>query len=274
MKLFDILNTLDATITPEKSKIHLAIYNGKENPLDIYLEGNFEEWQRCQNRKNFEREYVISLIALPNQNNWLFAGIHNSDSPPQHINNNQKNHYRYDLSENTNFSELNGKLILSFTRQGRQSHLNAETWHEKILLSEIKQKKLSIGEFSGYKNVNITKSQLDLIVNQSLESWRTALANVAGVYLISDSKSGKLYVGNATGDDGIWQRWSSYSKTGHGGNVKLKELLNNEGIMRASYFNYSILEIADTHTIKNDILLRESHWKDILLSRLYGLNEN
>ena len=271
MKLFDVLKLLNPAITPEESKIHLAKHNGRHDPLDLYFADEFDEWQCRQKTRNFERNYVISFIKLPTLDNWLFAGVHNSSSPTWLE---DEKYYYYDLVENTNFSELNGKLILSFSRTGRQSYLKAENWHEHILLSEIKPEKTSISEFSGYKNVNITKSALNLIVAQSLESWRTALSNVAGIYLISDTKSGKLYVGSATGEGGIWQRWSSYVNDGHGGNVKLRDLLREEAIERAEFFRYSILEIADTHTINEDILRRESHWKNVLLSRSHGLNGN
>jgi hypothetical protein len=37
---------------------------------------------------------------------------------------------------------------------------------------------------------------------------------------------------------------------------------------------YSVLEIADTHTSEKEILARESHWKEVLLTRIHGLNSN
>jgi hypothetical protein len=75
-------------------------------------------------------------------------------------------------------------------------------------------------------------------------------------------------------EGGIWQRWSDYSKAGHGGNVELKALLQKEGQGRANNFRFSILEIADVHASAEDILQRESHWKNILLTRTNGLNRN
>lgn len=38
------------------------------------------------------------------------------------------------------------------------------------------------------------------------------------------SATGKLYVGKADGEDGIWGRWLSYAATVHGGNVGLKQV--------------------------------------------------
>jgi len=55
---------------------------------------------------------------------------------------------------------------------------------------------MTIAEFPGFKAVDLAKSELEVIVRQNLESWRIALSSVAGVYLISDTMSGKLYVGS------------------------------------------------------------------------------
>lgn len=43
MLLFDFLRAQDPTITPETAKVHLASWNGKENPLDVYYRGEFDE---------------------------------------------------------------------------------------------------------------------------------------------------------------------------------------------------------------------------------------
>ena len=53
----------------------------------------------------------------------------------------------------------------------------------------------------------LTKRRLDIVVKQEIESRKGPLSNVAGVYVIADQATGKLYVGSATGDEGIWGRW-------------------------------------------------------------------
>mgnify|MGYP006287245989 CR=1 FL=1 len=271
MRIFDLLSILNPDIRPAETKVHLATWNGEDNPLDVYLAGNFDEWQRWQTRKNFARRFVLSLISMPGADRWLFAGVHHSAAPEWFE---EHKLYRYKLTEDQSFNELNGRLVASFRRPGRQSYLNAEKWDADILVSEIYAECLSIGEFPGFKAVNLTHEELNLVVRQSLESWRIALSNVAGVYLISDTFSGKLYVGSASGEGGIWQRWACYATDGHGGNIELRRLVAEAGVERAKKFRYSILEIADVHASREDILKRESHWKDILMSRAYGLNEN
>jgi len=270
MNAFSLLSLFNTNIVPSNIKIHLATWNGLDDPKDVYLAGNFDDWQRWQNKRNFEREYVLSLISLPGHGRWLFAGVHRSSKPEWLA---EHSSWYYPLQEEADFTDLNGRLIVSFSRPGRQPYLNAENWMQHMRVSEMLPERLSIHDFPGFKAVDLTKGELDLIVRQSCESWRTALSSVAGVYLITDTRSGKLYVGSATGEGGIWSRWTCYASDGHGGNCELQKLLKAD-MAHSNHFRYAILEIADVHSTKEDILRRESHWKNILMSRQYGLNAN
>lgn len=271
MRAFDLIALMDPEVVVERAKIHLATWNGQDNPLDLYLAGKFEDWQRWQNKRNFGRRFVLSLIKLPGRGRWLFAGVHNSLGSERIE---EKSLHYYRLEERLACSELSGRLVVSFERSGRQSYLDAEKWVDHLHLAEILPERLKIAEFSGYKKINLSKAELDTIVRQGLESWRNALSSVAGIYLISDTISGKLYVGSATGEGGIWQRWVQYSETGHGGNVELIRLLDNEGLERVAAYRFSVLEVADPDASWEEILRRESHWKSILLTREHGLNVN
>ncbi len=90
---------------------------------------------------------------------------------------------------------------------------------------------------------------------------------------LESTDTGKLYVGSATGGEGIWSRWCAYSTTGHGGNCELADLLREKGDTYAENFHFGVLEIADTHASTDDILRRESYWKDLLRTRVpHGYN--
>ena len=65
------------------------------------------------------------------------------------------------------------------------------------------------------------------------------------------------------GQGGIWQGWLSYVETGHGRNVKLRDMLSDEGRGRADQLQVSVLEIADTHASREQMLEREAHWKRV-----------
>lgn len=277
MRVFDILRLVVPELEPAKTKLHLAGHNGLEDPLDVFLAGDFPAWQMTQNQKNFERPYVLSLIKMAERDQWLFAGAHRvlgsaSWGPDVWVGRGEC--WNYPLEELENASQLTGRLVAHFTRPGRNSYLNAEKWVDQITLAEVYPRRLAIGDFPGYRSVALTFDELCLVAGQGLASWRAALSSVGGVYLISDTETGHLYVGSASGAGGLWQRWSDYAATGHGGNIELKAIVNSTGLDRARHFRFLILEIADIHTGEVDVIAREAHWKRVLLSRSHGLNGN
>jgi hypothetical protein len=272
MKLFELINIASPNISPEKTKLHLAGWNGFENPLDVFMRGDFEDWQSWQSKRNFEREYIVSLIQLNKNNSWLFAGVYKSLSSEHFKGENP--HYSYKTEEVKTLNEYTGRIVVDFKRSGRQSYLVTEKWASELKISEMLAKRVVVEDFKGYNRSTISKSKLDLVISQNIESWRAALSNVSGIYLITDTRTGKLYVGSATGAGGIWQRWSDYSCNGHGGNRDLKNILSEKGEDYSANFQYTILEIADTHASVDDILQRESYWKNVLCSREHGFNAN
>jgi hypothetical protein len=94
------------------------------------------------------------------------------------------------------------------------------------------------------------------------------------VYIICDTKTGKIYVGSAYGGIGLWQRWTAYAETGHGGNKELRQLLRRKSAEYAKYLQFSLVEVCDIKASPEYIISRESHWKDVLMSRKFGLNWN
>lgn len=116
------------------------------------------------------------------------------------------------------------------------------------------------------------------IFSRNEPSWKDALSNVKGIYVITDTNNGNLYIGSASGNtDGIWQRWSGYADRNNltNGNAELIRVLELKGkdyIM--NYFTYSIIEIFDTKTKVETILERESYWKKVFDTRKNGMNQN
>jgi hypothetical protein len=66
----------------------------------------------------------------------------------------------------------------------------------------------------------------------------------------------------------------NYSTTGHGGNRELRQLLHAKGQTHAERFQFSLLEICDLNANQDYVISRENHWKQVLLSREFGLNLN
>jgi hypothetical protein len=80
-----------------------------------------------------------------------------------------------------------------------------------------------------------------------------------------------MYVGSAYGDQMLLGRWKSYVRTGHEGNVELKEL-DFEHIKQN--LRYSILDIFKSTTDGETIVAREIWWKCVLHTREFGYNRN
>lgn len=269
--LIQFLKASGVAFDPSDTKIHLACWNGREHPIDIYYAGKFQAWQEHQGRNNFKGAYVLGLIDL-GAGHWLFAGLYQvlSNSPHPSV----AGTVLYSTSLITGQDDLVGRIVVEHHRT-RQSYIwcNPKGKPEiKLPILEIRRKKMSIEEFPGYNAIRVSHKKLQIITSQKISSWHAALSKIKGVYLILDTSTGRPYVGKASGSDGIWQRWCQYADNGHGGDVELRRLLQERGAEHAGHFQYSILEIADTHATDDDILKRESYWMAVLKSREFGLN--
>lgn len=131
-------------------------------------------------------------------------------------------------------------------------------------------------EFTSYEKVVLSFETLRNIVLHAAKHkiWEQRLSAVAGVYLITDTKTGRHYVGSASGEQGgIWGRWSEYARTKHGGNKRLKELIAADSDY-CSNFQYSILEVFPIKRDRHEVLEYEQLYKRKLWSIRFGLNDN
>ncbi len=162
--------------------------------------------------------------------------------------------------------DMSGRLVISWS--GQRFTQKANDAREVVEIMEAG----SIGTFTGYDNVLLCRADFEeLLANpKSNKQWHTALSKVGGVYLIT-TEDGQQYVGSASGQSGIWQRWSNYAKNPHGGNNLLKQLLE-ETPDAYKKFTYSILAVVSGD--KKVVLTAEARWKLKLGSRAFGLNDN
>ncbi len=256
-----------------KCKVHLARGNDSPFAFDEFLAGRFKEWQEYQNARNFQCDTIISLIGLDGSDDlWLFGGAYKvlgvtSGTEPA---------YLYQTELLPDHDNLIGRIIVRYRRPSRTAYIWGNKYAQNLEVLEIKRERMSI-TFPGYNNAILDHGRLKVVVSLQEPSWKSALSNVKGVYLIADISNGKGYVGSATSDGGIWQRWEMYAAIGHGWNVQLYELLDvikGKGAKHADNFRYSILGIADSHATVEYIKRRERHWKNVLLTRKFGYNSN
>lgn len=279
IKLIDILGIDKSDYI--NYKLHLAIgRDNKREPYNTFLVDRFKEWQEHQTQKNWTRKYIISLIYY-GKNLWLYGGVYEVlPVNPTPIINEDWQGWKYETKLLDVQRDLIGRALFYFKKEFRASYPTLELKASKgmsptdIYVSSIFDKKASITDFPGFDKVNIDYETLRLIVNDDILSWKSALSNAKGIYLIMDESTGKQYVGSAYGDECIWQRWSEYVKNGHGGNAELKELLSKNGADYRYNFKYSVLEICNISLGNEYIISRENHWKEVLMSRKFGLNKN
>jgi hypothetical protein len=273
LKLIQLLRL--AGIDLNDYKIHCAIDTSRNNrPLDDFFAGKFKNYQEIQTKKNFNKPLILSLIHL-NGDDWLFAGIWKVlGIENKKYREGNKYYFKYKTKELSSLEHLTGRAIINFKKNFRASYLIGKKYEDVLFIKELREKRMSVGDFPGYNSVRLSYNLLKVIINQQNPSWKCALSSVAGVYLITDTKKGMQYVGSAYGGDGLWQRWAIYAKSGHGHNKDFKALLKAKGKDYALNFQFSILEICDLNASEEYVIGREVHWKEVLKTREFGLNNN
>lgn len=170
----------------------------------------------------------------------------------------------FDIVETDHMDELRGRLVLGW-RSPRTWRMNATTASSYPVAGIADAEPIP---FPGFDRLILDHAQLKAVMREPrYASWRTALSSVLGIYLITDTRDGRHYIGKADGEESIRQRWHAYATSGHGGNIELKRL-------DPSSFRFSLLRVFDPATPTREINAAESHFKSALDSVRYGLNRN
>jgi hypothetical protein len=178
----------------------------------------------------------------------------------------------YDLAPNDLLASLQDRLVIEWsgdTVNWAKGGITAA----KLPVVEIADPR--VVPFPGFDSLLVSYSELQAVVTDSRYSqWRTALSAVQGIYLIADTSTGKLYVGKADGSEGLFGRWSTYARDGHGSNVALRELAGAD-TTHPQHFQFSILRVFDPSASLPEVGAAEEHFKQALLSKTpHGLNRN
>lgn len=276
-----VVSALFTNFEPRRTKLHLAQWNQREAPLDVFYAGEFGEWQSDQSRRNFRREFVFALIETPRRDIWLFAGLWQRTGEPEWQEDTwasrrglpSRPHWVYPLQVVSEAEALAGRLHVHFEKRSRMPYRLMETCCDRMTVSSLVEQPQTFPRFMGFRDVALTMPQLRAMYAASPEDWQTALSSVGGVYIITNA-AGEHYVGSASGREGFWIRWRSYAETGHGGNRLLKQRLGTDPVNASRNFGFAILETADSSATREEVIQREAHWKRVLGSRAFGLNLN
>lgn len=259
----------------EKAKVKFNIYNGSNNPIDIYKNNPDEinkQWLYWRNENRYFRvgQIAICLVRIRGDH-WLLTTVDTVDSELD-----VKNGINYTGIPFAEYKEYYGRTIVKFHKAFQTQGVNYEKVKDQLEICQILPDTFDDDDFPGYDKVKLSYRQLKSILDRNKKDWIAALENQKAVYLITDLNNGKLYVGSATSETGmLLHRWQDYALNCHGGNKELKKIVDEKGIKYVQdNFQYSILENYNAKIDDETIKARESWWKEILQTKKYGYNDN
>ena len=248
--------------------------NGVEvegNPYDWYRndKDKFIAYQSEQHRDVFKNvDYIVSFIG-ENGTIARFIGIYKIEGPDNERNTNK---YCYKMTEVEGFDELKERIIIDWGPSTISWHQWLNDKNDKEII-EITPGFDHI--FPGYEKIALTLAQLkNIILEKEYPEWKKMLSAVNCIYIITDRKTGKNYIGSTYGKEGIWGRWKEYAKTGgHGNNVTLQKLYDQDNNY-PNNFSWSILETLSITISSYEAINIEKCYKQKLGTLAFGLNNN
>lgn len=261
-----------------KVRVKFNIYNGYHDPLELYKEDPDKvdaEWLLWQEKRRYFRKGQIAICFLKiSSDTWLMTAVKRIlkelDVDPN------KGGVGYDAQDVEQYKKYCGRLIIKYHNASRTMGRKFTSVMQDLEVLEILNDQFTGDDFPGYENIRLSYRQLKNIIDRQLPGWIAALQNQKAVYLITDTKTGKLYVGSATAQYGmLLQRWSDYLQNGHGGNEGLAEIVRKKGFdYIKENFIYSVLENYNARVDDDYIRKRETWWKDTLCTKEFGYNKN
>lgn len=273
---------------PKKAKIvrhqDKLISAYAENPVDYY-----EPYQKVQEKRVFEGcDYVVSFYG-DGGFRARFMGVYKVGASrpvvsqdfdfledPKDAAQWGVAPFFYEFVKDERFAEFEGRVVIDW---GKGALAWQQHWTNKPII-EISAPGRLLRPFSDYFDFSLSHKELkELMENKEAHrDWFTSLSSVKGVYLIVDEMTGAQYVGAAYGAQGVWQRWESYAKTGHGDNKRLIDLVSKDE-RYPSCFRFSLLQILPMSASGRVVLEWENRLKKKLGTRAnslgeYGLNAN
>ena len=227
--------------------------------------------------RNISTKYCLQFIRLDKDQKWeqwLFLGAYENCGVKSFAD----GHQMYDLKLMDRFSHFVERLIVEYKKiQGpKQAKIKIENIETIPVVSVLEKKYIQVNKpFEGYDKISLSFKELKTIIKGNADNWRILLENINCVYAITDSLTGKVYIGSTYGYNGGWQRWSCYVDTnGHGGDVVLKDLVEKD----TNYGNNFVFTVIECFFNRDGnasyILERETYWKQVFTTRIFGNNRN
>lgn len=228
----------------------------------------YQAVQQVKHRSRFVSPLWASFVVTPD-GRTLFAGLYAAERQevmpadwpyPLGAQPGEGQDELYQLTHIELFSEFDGRLYINWGAGTRTWVQRADQQDKPI---EEVARRFAEPAFPGFSAFREPLSRVATLP----PSWISALSAARGVYLLTCPTTKELYVGSAIGGEGFYGRWSNYAVNGHGGNVRLMS-------REPSDYQVSILEVAGSLDLDDEILALETRWKSKLQSREMGLNAN
>lgn len=243
------------------------------NPYEWYIKDRqkFIAYQSEQSDDIFKKvDFVISFIGEDGTTARMVGVYKVLGLDQERIERVNNGHLFYRMEELSGFDELNERVIIDWGK-------STITWHQWL---DKNDKEIIAIERKGldwvcpdYDEIRLSFEQLQRIFTDEISIWKNRLSACNCIYVISDSKSGKLYVGSTYNAKGIWGRWAEYAKTGHGGDVELKNLIAADPDY-AKNFTWAILQTLPLRIDDDKAISIETFWKEKLGRAACALNRN
>jgi hypothetical protein len=274
MRLKNIAISIDGQMHKDKNLFDLFLDHQDDGLFDDYV----REHTPVNAKLLMQADYVIAFVADGKYSR--FAGVYQVLGEDKRI--------RVPAEDKKSFEEhvfvkvvmlgifkpLGGRVLVDWGGMAAQRWLQWVKDDKKVLRVDEGIIRLMI-PFNSYNDVLLSFKELKNLIETENVEWRDKLKAVNGIYGIADQSNGKLYVGSAYGNEGIWGRWKVYVETnGHGNNDMLVDLVTCNPDYAWDNFQWFILEtfpldVSDDYAIK-----RENLYKEKLCTRLFGYNKN
>ena len=275
MRLKNIAITIDGQVHKDKNLFDLF--------LDHQNDGLFEDYVREHTPVNanllIQADYVIAFVADGKYSR--FAGVYQvfgEDKRIKVLSEDPKKKYEEKIFLKVlrlrAFEPLGGRVLVDWGGLAAQRWLQWFRGDKKVLRIDQGIIRMMI-PFTSYNDVLLSFKELKNLIETDNVEWRDKLKAVNGIYGIADQSNGKLYVGSAYGNEGIWGRWKIYVETnGHGNNDMLVEIINNNKDYAWDHFQWFILETFPLNVTDDYAVHRENLYKEKLCTRKFGYNIN
>lgn len=281
IKLNAVLNLTNEEIANSKIEFNMHGGDGGQPFLDVWLKHSEEEkstgtcndcsfWGWFGKQRNFYPGQTVFSFARIRDDEWLFISAAKIiDTPPDSF---------ATVAVIEKYAPLFGRLIVRCKKGNTYARytFNLSKFLEQTTVKEILPCLYSGETFEGYDSVHLPFHRLaDIFHGRILPTYYEALKKITGVYCLTDTHTGKLYIGSATGEGGVAQRWGNYLDSKHGGNKKLIALYEQKGAEYfEKYFTFTLLEYFGLSYDPAKILEREQYWKKCLDTIKNGYNDN